>query len=189
LQSGSDLADQPVVNSVSFPDSGLVRTGYSLRVEISISDTVPTALMKIFFVVDDDVSGIAGAADNLLSGSYEVFLYVPSFSLSIGQHNATFYVVNDVGFVSDPVGRPFEVIPMATPTTAQSPTITPSPLPSRTLAPYSNPFPSIYPLSFTWYTRFYANFDIYWADVDDIRTSYDGYSTVLRVNNWIGEAP
>jgi hypothetical protein len=144
---------------------------------------VPTALMRIFIVVDDDISGIASVADNLSSGSYEVWLRVPAFSLSLGQYIVAFYVVNDVGFVSNPVGGPFQVVPAATPTTAQRPRLTRCPMPSQTPAPYPSPFPSICLLRWNWYRWSFANFDIYWEDVDEIATSSDGHGTVLRGNN------
>lgn len=160
----------------------LIPVGGVVPVEFTIVDPMPNSVFKLFLVVDNDVSEIALVAENLTSGSVEHFISLSSYSLSVGPHLLSFYVVNEMGFVSSAANVQINLILGATSTPAQSPTLTQSPVQSQSRAawPSPSPFATSYPIGITWPTD--ANFDINWHSNGDVSTTYGaGYSTTFRV--------
>jgi hypothetical protein len=68
---------------------------------MQISDPIPTSMLRILAVVDDDVSDIDVVAAELSPGSYTISIQLSRYSISGVPHNIVFYAVNDVGFVSN----------------------------------------------------------------------------------------
>jgi hypothetical protein len=183
FRSGNHFVHQPSVDHVIVGDTVPAPVHGSIPCQITLSDAIPTTPLNLFVLVDGDLLGLTLVASNLTSGSYARSIDISPYSLSPGVHTFSFFVVNDVGFISNQNDLHFTVIADRMTTAAQTPTMTKSPMASQTPAPYGSPFPTTYPLVWVWALRPPATFNIKWKNVSEILTAYDSYRSLLRVGN------
>jgi hypothetical protein len=149
FRSGQYLIGQPGLRADDFPAQ--VPVGGSFWVTFTIDEERPGSILKIFLVVDNDVSGITlVAVDWSPSAPIEAEVGLDAYSLTPAMHSLLFYAVNDIGFVSNPFLPPIVVIPAAPNTPAMSPNLSQSPRLSQTPASFSSstPFALEYPFVF-----------------------------------------
>jgi hypothetical protein len=101
-----------------------INVGGLIRVNFHITDdAMSNPVFKIFVVIDSDVFEIAVVAENSSSESATPFGRLSSYSFSVGRHALSFYVVNEIGFVSARAHLQISLIPEVTSILARSPAL------------------------------------------------------------------
>jgi hypothetical protein len=127
MLSGPFYSAQPMVTEVSVLPTWAVINDITY-IPFYISEAVAGDVLRLFLVVDGNLSGITLAGEDIQGNS--TFTYGLRVSgLSLGEHNFAFYAVSSYGFVSSPLAPYIEVVerpPFGTEPASRSPFINPS---------------------------------------------------------------
>jgi hypothetical protein len=185
LRSGNHYPDQPNV-SISVSSSSIISEGDFLITGV-ITDWDPTTELRLFVVVDFDISGISEVGSGLNVGPFTGTVSLRGYGLAGGSHEFSFYVVNAFGFVSNEYLLTIDLLPPPISTIGMTPTLSQSPIASQSPAPYASPYPTSLPLVLTFPP--YCNFDVFWRSDEGSyiastypSSTYWGFRTLLRVN-------
>jgi hypothetical protein len=126
FRSGPYLAQQPVISEFEIEDPTVPVHG-SFSVQLPIFDPIPGTVMDVFGTCDGALSQIIRCAANLTTGTHRVLVDISPYSLALGRHPVSFYVVNSLGLISYPVSMHIEVVADRAPTVTETPTVIEAP--------------------------------------------------------------
>jgi hypothetical protein len=120
FRSGPYLAQQPVISEFEIEDP-MVPVHGSFSVQLPIFDPIPGTVMDVFGTCDGALSQVTRCAANLTTGTHRVSVDISPYSLALGRHPVSFYVVNSLGLISHPVSIHIDVVADPAPTVTEAP--------------------------------------------------------------------